>query len=139
MKSRCNNKNHPRYAAWGGRGIRVCAEWNMYSNFAKWAQAAGYKEGLTIDRIDNDAGYCPGNCRWTTKKAQANNTRKTVIFTLYGVSAPLTAWAAAAGLPLSTVRNRRFRHWDVERTLAEPARPYNKGVMQDAGQSGDHI
>jgi len=65
MKARCLNANHKGYHLYGGRGIGICKEWlNSYSAFAKWAAQSGFREGLYLDRIDNNKGYCPNNCRW---------------------------------------------------------------------------
>ena len=60
------------------RGITVCDEWLVFENFRDWALSHGYKEGLQIDRIDNDKGYCPENCRWVTPKENVNNRRNTI-------------------------------------------------------------
>lgn len=77
MKQRCFNPNNRAYHRYGGRGITVCAEWaNEYAVFEKWALEAGYKEGLTLERIDNDEGYFPGNCRFATRKEQSRNMRR---------------------------------------------------------------
>lgn len=78
MKTRCYNKNFLYYCNYGGRGIKICDEWkNDFSKFYEWAINNGYKEGLTIDRINNDGNYEPNNCRWVTRAEQNRNKRYT--------------------------------------------------------------
>ena len=90
MKDRCNNPDCKVYSDYGGRGIKVCKEWiDDFSAFQKWALANGYKEGLTIDRKDNDKGYSPDNCRWTDRKIQGNNKRNCRYITYKGQRKPL--------------------------------------------------
>jgi len=76
MRRRSNNKNREDYKCYGGRGIKICEEWNDFSVFRDWAMANGYADDLSIDRIDNDKGYSPDNCRFTSKEIQARNTRR---------------------------------------------------------------
>lgn len=76
MKARCTRESHPKYKHYGARGIQVCSEWrDDFVEFCQWSLTHGYRKGLTLDRRDNDQGYCPENCRWTTQVVQQNNKR----------------------------------------------------------------
>lgn len=75
MRARCHSRRHVAYGYYGGRGISVCAEWMDFTNFRAWAIQNGYADGLEIDRIDNDLGYSPDNCRWVTHAENMKNLR----------------------------------------------------------------
>lgn len=78
MKARCNRKNHPRYKDYGGRGIKLDEDWNCnFLSFHSWATSSGYDHNLTIERIDNNQGYSPENCKWIPAEKQARNKRDT--------------------------------------------------------------
>jgi hypothetical protein len=75
MKGRCLNPNHRMYPLYGARGITVCEAWLSFDPFLAWCLSSGMAEGLVIDRIDNDKGYCPDNCRWVTEHQSLVNKR----------------------------------------------------------------
>lgn len=80
MRQRCENPNRTAYPLYGGKGVKVCDEWNDYTRFKEWALSHGYADNLSIDRIDPAKGYCPENCRWLTPSentARANKNHKT--------------------------------------------------------------
>lgn len=94
IKSRCCNPSDHDWKNYGGRGITMCEEWkNSYIAFRDWALAHGYRDNLTIDRIDVNGGYYPDNCRWATVKEQCNNTRVNRFLTWDGVTKTKTQWA----------------------------------------------
>lgn len=89
MKRRCNNQRDSHFKTYGGKGIKVCAEWNDYEAFKTWAYANGYDENAeygkcTLDRVDNDGNYEPSNCRFVDKIVQANNTSQNHFVELNG-------------------------------------------------------
>ncbi|MBO7715855.1 MAG: hypothetical protein J6S85_19990 [Methanobrevibacter sp.] len=93
MKRRCFNKNDHSYKHYGGKGIKVCKEWLHFPPFFEWAKANGYKEGLTIDRIDSNGNYEPKNCRWVSHKVQNRNYSRNHMITYNGETRCLADWA----------------------------------------------
>lgn len=109
MRARCTNENHPDYRNYGGRGITVCPEWlHDYKVFEDWAYTSGYREYLTIDRIDNCAGYSPDNCRWASRYTQTHNRRQATypLYEIDGIKRTSFEWADIAGITQDTFRAR---------------------------------
>lgn len=106
IKSRCFNKNHIHYDKYGGRGITICDKWLLFENFYDWAIKNGYKEGLSIDRIDNNGNYEPSNCRWTTQKEQNSNKRNNVFIDYKGKTYTLSELARNVGINRKTLKRR---------------------------------
>lgn len=119
MKDRCLNPNCKNYKNYGGNGIKICAEWLISDNFLEWAIANGYKEGLTIDRIDNNKGYSPDNCRWTTFAEQENNKSNNHFITYKDRKQTLQQWADELKISRNTLLARINRDWTIERALTE--------------------
>ena len=107
MKERCNNPHNKRYERYGGRGITVCDEWaESFESFRTWANANGYEKGLTIDRIDNEKGYGPDNCRWATRAQQNRNYSRNHFLTYNGVTMCVTDWGMYLGINPTTILYR---------------------------------
>lgn len=118
MKARCYRETCPNYHRYGGRGIKICQEWlDDFMSFYNWAMANGYKTGLTIDRIDNDKGYSPNNCRWTTAEQQANNTSSTIFLTYQGNTMSASEWSKITGIRTNTITRRKRDGWSDEDCL----------------------
>lgn len=130
MKDRCYNPHNIGYQYYGGRGITVCDNWlNDFRSFYDWCISHGYKDGLQIDRIDNNLGYSPSNCRFVTCRQNTNNRRCTR--TIDGV--PASVWFESADkhptVDYDLFRSRYFElHWALERSLLTPrGEPIGKG------------
>lgn len=120
MKSRCYNTSVIEYNDYGGRGITVCDEWlHDFQAFYDWAMSNGYRDDLTIDRIDVNGNYEPSNCRWVSMKVQSNNTRKNHVLTYNGEAHTVSEWAEILHINKHTLSNRILRGWTVERALTE--------------------
>lgn len=127
MKERCGNPSEKAYVYYGERGISVCDEWKNYEAFKAWALSHGYKEDLTIDRIDNDLGYFPGNCRWVDYTVQANNRRSCRYVEMNGERKTITEWCRIYNINYDTVMSRIDRlHWHP--TIAITTPPTRKKV-----------
>ena len=118
MKQRCYNPKTKDYKHYGGRGITVCEEWkDSFEFFFYWAMRNGYKEGLTIERKDNDGNYCPENCVWISANRQQRNTRRNRRFIVQGKEFTLTELCRIYGQPRSTVESRLKKGMDIKTAL----------------------
>lgn len=113
MIQRCYNPNVKTYDRYGGRGICVCDEWRYsFKAFYEWAMSSGYDEkaGMTLDRINNDLGYSPNNCRWATKAEQANNRSSNKMISFNGETHNISEWATILNVNYKTLHNRLRTH-----------------------------
>lgn len=121
---RCTNPDNMNYPGYGARGITVCAEWLESPEQFIADMGPSYREGLTIDRVDNNGPYSPTNCRWATPSEQSRNRRTNRWIEYGGVRMILIDWASALGLGEDALRARLDRHgWSVERALTEGVDP----------------
>jgi hypothetical protein len=120
MKKRCYNASVKDYPRYGGRGITVCDEWRHdFFKFVDWAYRAGYWDEASIDRINPNDGYHPGNCRWVTCYYNSIRGKATKI-TYNGISKSMKQWSWDVFDNDYTVRNRLSAGWSVEKTLTTP-------------------
>ena len=127
MVQRTESPQAQGYKNYGGRGIKVCDEWRRdFQAFYNWAMSHGYQEGLTIDRIDVNGNYCPENCRWATRKEQANNQRKTIRIEYGGQSLTITEAAEQYNIPRSLLVERLRRGWTPQEAIELPPHTHRK-------------
>lgn len=126
MIRRCEKVNHPSYHLYGARGINVCVEWHEYTVFKAWALDNGWKQGLSLDRINNEMRYTPSNCRWVTQKTQARNSRQNHNYTIDGRTQCRQAWLEEYGVSDWFV-NERIKKFNVpfEEAIKIPRRRTN--------------
>ena len=139
IKARCLNPNSTSYKSYGGRGIGICEEWLTFENFHKWAMRNGYEDSLEIDRIDNDGGYCPENCRWVTKSFNRVHQRKTRFIEIWGIELSISGWckeirmSKSSALKLLSKSEDSFKDEAKKRILAGKGQLYfiNKFLNKD--------
>ena len=137
MLRRCENETAEYFYLYGGRGITVCNEWHDYVQFARWALNNGYQDNLSIDRIDFNGNYKPGNCRWATVKEQANNSRKCIFITIEGITKTATEWAEQYGIKPATLYARLKRGMDVQTALTREVVDFKKGFPVRCIETGE--
>lgn len=125
MKSRCLNKNRKDYKNYGNRGIKICDEWMKFENF--YEDMGNYPKGKSIDRIDNNKGYCKKNCKWSTRIEQNNNKRTNHLLTYQGKTMNITQWSKYLNISRGVLNARIFRYnWSIEKVLSTPVRKFKK-------------
>ena len=122
MRQRCNNPNSLAYHNYGGRGIKICDEWDNFSCFRRWAMENGYDENAprgmyTLDRVDVNGPYSPENCRWVDMRTQSNNKRNTIYLEFDGKKRSLTEWASLLGADYTTLWSRYSKGLTAEEIL----------------------
>lgn len=133
-KDRCFNSKHPAFHKYGGSGITMCDKWkNSFEEF--YSELGLCPRGHTIDRIDNNKGYEPGNCRWASKKTQSQNSVWPRVVTIAGVSKNISEWAAVYGISNSVIYNRLNKlMWPIEQAVTTPPRKLRKRVLKVPSQ-----
>lgn len=118
LKHRCFNENDTQYKRYGGRGITVYEGWvHDFRAFYDWSLENGWREGLTIDRINNDGNYEPSNCRWVERKVQNSNRSSNVWICFEGEHHTLQQWSTITGIKAPTIAKRIKSGWSVEDAL----------------------
>ncbi len=118
---RCHDVTSDDYYLYGGRGISVYPEWREKKGFVKFLAHMGPRpKGHTLDRIDNEGNYEPGNCQWSSDTDQANNKRSNRLLTHGGQTMTVAQWARELNIPDGTLRNRLRRGWSIEEMLLTP-------------------
>ncbi len=118
MKARCLNTKHKAYKDYGGRGITVCDRWLEFKNF--YSDMGEKPKGFSLDRINNNLGYSPENCKWSNQVQQLANRRNTAMLEYNGVVKPRTEWAREYGISWITLRSRILLGWDMHKSLTTP-------------------
>lgn len=138
MRERCNNPRK-QFAAWHGRGIKVCTEWEDFTTFREWALSHGYAENLSIDRIDNNKGYCPENCRWVTWDVQLENRGNDNLrqLTAFGRTQSYRKWSKEFGVETENIRNRIYAGWSPEDAVSLPVHSESAKNFKDKPQTKD--
>lgn len=134
VKKRCQNENSQNYSNYGGRGIKICEEWNefdgfkndMYESYLKHVEEHG-ELNTSIERIDNDGNYCVENCKWATRKEQNRNTRQVKLYEYKGEMLDLAEIARREGMNYRTLRSRLFDYgWSLEEALEKSHLTWSK-------------
>ena len=137
MRGRCLNKRDKKYPRYGGRGITICERWANFSVFYK--DMGDCPPGKSIDRINNDLGYEPSNCRWATRKEQMRNTSTSRQLTAFGETKTVADWADdwRCTVKYDTLHTRIKNGWSPQMAIIAPRRNRSKWPVSTADSQGD--
>jgi hypothetical protein len=127
MKKRCTNPNSKDFVYYGGRGIGIDPKWAKFADFIRDMGARPSKKH-SIDRIDNNKNYGPGNCRWATQSEQLRNSRKARHVTAFGKTQTLTEWSLETRIKLHTILSRLDMGWTPEDAVSKPVRELKRKI-----------
>lgn len=125
IKARCTCTTDTTYKFYGGKGIKICDRWLDYTVF-KYDMENGYKDNLTIDRIDPSGNYCKENCRWITQREQVKNQKREITYhfiTINGVTKRIYEFLEDNNIKMNTYQYRLYRGWDEARACTEKIKP----------------
>lgn len=129
MRGRCHYPSTNQYKNYGGRGIKVCNEWETnFMNFYNWAINNGYEDNLTLDRIDVDGNYEPDNCQWVDMKTQNNKRRSNKYIEYNGEIKTQIQWCEKFNINPTTFLDRLKRGWTIEQALTIPTKGFQRKV-----------
>lgn len=136
IRNRCLNPNNPRFKDYGGRGIKICKKWSDFETFFN-DMSKNYKPGLQIERIKNNRGYSPSNCKWASKTEQANNKRNSHFITHNGQTKTLAEWAKDLNIPYTALISRINKHkWPLDKALTKRvAKPAKERLVKWRGKT----
>lgn len=123
MRLRCTDPEHEAWSDYGARGIAVCDRW--LASVEAFVEDMGRKPSVAhqLERIDNDKGYEPGNCRWATRSEQARNRRSNHTITVGDLTLTIAGWAERNGITHTTITKRLGAGWDPQRAVSQPTGP----------------
>lgn len=137
IKQRCLDKNYPNYRDYGGRGITVCKRWMKFEGFL--ADMGPRPAGKSIDRINNDLGYSPENCKWSTRREQARNTRRNIKVEINGETKVIADWEIELGITKGLVSGRLRRGWTIHEAINTSAKMGRKRQRAKETLDNGHI
>ena len=123
MRQRCNNSKSHDYRWYGMDGVKICEEWDNFANFKKWALEHGYKNGLTIDRVNSHGPYSPENCRWITIQEQQKNKRNVLRFCYLGDLYTVDTFCDKFGVSKAMFYDRKHKGWSLDEIANTPKIP----------------